>query len=130
MVCKQFTAGWLLVDSANILLTEHRPLEQLGGMPQPHKRPPPQPRLYELIEMRKQKGFGQAYFAKQLGVTRLHLTAIEMGRRRPSLELAIRWLVLLAPEARLRMFGDLPIIERRLRLLLEMQKVSPQTIAA
>lgn len=99
-------------------------------MPPPHKRPPPQPPLDELIAMRKQKGFGQAYFAKQLGVTRLHLTAIEMGRRRPSLELAIRWLALLAPEARLRMFGDLPIIERRIRLLLHMQKASPKAFAA
>jgi hypothetical protein len=41
----------------------------------------------------------------------------------------LRWLAVL-PQARLEMFGDLPIIERRLRLLLEMQKVSPQAFAA
>ena len=85
----------------------------------------------ELVRLREKHypGMTQIEFGKLLGITRLHLLSVEKGRRRPSIELVLRWLAVL-PQARLEMFGDLPIIERRLRLLLEMQKASPQTFAA
>ena len=72
----------------------------------------------------------QRDFAKMLGITRLHMTSIEVGRRRPSLELALRWLALLAPEARIEMFGTLPVLEERIRVIKQLQKVSPEIFKA
>ena len=69
-------------------------------------------------------------FAKLLGITRLHMTSIEVGRRQPSLELALRWLALLAPEARLDMFGPLPVVEERVRLIKQLQQVAPEFFKA
>ena len=98
----------------------------------PHTRPPDQPPLVELTRLRlaRYPDMMQRDFAKKLGITRLHMTAIEKGRRRPSMELALRWLALLAPEARLEMFGSLPVIERRLRTLRSLQEFSPVYKAA
>jgi transcriptional regulator with XRE-family HTH domain len=93
-------------------------------------RPPPQPPLDELAELRKDKGFAQRDFAKALGISRLHLLAIERGRRRPSPELAVRWLEMLAPEARLRMFGDVPLIEERIKAIRRLQELSPKFFKA
>ena len=101
-------------------------------MPENHKRPPRRPPLEELIGIRRSKypDMEQHDFAKRLRITRLHMTAIEMGRRTPSTELALRWLALLAPQARLDMFGPLPVIEERLGLLKKLQKFAPKTYAA
>jgi DNA-binding XRE family transcriptional regulator len=101
-------------------------------MPQPHYRPPDQPPLDELVRVRQARypGMTQDEFAKRLGITRLHLISIERGRRRPSTELVLRWLALLAPQARLSMFGDLPLVEERIRMLKRLQKVSPETFKA
>lgn len=97
-------------------------------MRQPHKRPPEQPPLAELVALRQKlhPNMMQRDFAAQLGITRLHMTSIEKGRRRPSIELALRWLTLLAPHARLDMFGPLPVVEERVRLIKNLQKVSPK----
>jgi transcriptional regulator with XRE-family HTH domain len=116
------------VDGANILLTEEPSEGHLAGMSQPHKRPPPQPHLGELIALRQRRfpNLMVRDFAAMLGVTRLHLTNVERGRRRPSADLVLRWLALLAPEARLSMFGDLPVIEERIRALKKLQQVSPK----
>ena len=99
-----------------------------SGM-KPHKRPPPQPPRDEPIALRQSKypGMMQRDFAKKLGITRLHMTSIEVGRRSPSLELALRWLALLAPEARLSMFGPLPVVEERVRLI---KQLPPETFKA
>jgi len=97
-------------------------------MSRPHKRPPNQPRLNELIALR-QKRFPETMqrdFAAMLGITRLHLTSVEQGRRRPSVDLVLRWLALLGPEARLSMFGGLPVVEERVRALKRLQEVSPE----
>jgi DNA-binding XRE family transcriptional regulator len=96
-----------------------------------HTRPPAQPPLDELVRVRQARypHLSQQAFAKRLGITRLHLIAVERGRRRPSVELALRWLALL-PEARLSMFGDLPLVEGRIRALKKLQKVSPETFKA
>ena len=93
-----------------------------------HSRPPVQPPLTELIALRQELYHGMSVkdFGKLVGASRLHVTAIEQGRRRPSLELALRWLELLAPKARLEMFGGLPTIEKRVHALRKLQKVSPQ----
>ena len=101
-------------------------------MRKPHKRPDPRPPLAELVALRRAKypDVRQREFAKKLGITRLHMTSIEMGRRTPSIELALRWLALLAPEARLDMFGPLPVVEERLRVLKQLKKVSPETFKA
>jgi DNA-binding XRE family transcriptional regulator len=102
-------------------------------MVKPHKRPDPRPPLQDLIDLRQKHypGMLQRDFAKQkLGVSRLHMLSIEMGRRTPSVELALRWLALLAPEARLDMFGPLPVVEERVRLIKRLQKVSPETFKA
>jgi len=98
----------------------------------PHKRPPRQAPLQELMALRQQKypGMMQRDFAAKIGITRLHLTSIEMGRRAPSLELALRWLAVLAPEARLDMFGPLPVVEERVRLIKRLQEVSPEFFRA
>ena len=65
-----------------------------------------------------------------IGITRLHLTSIEMGRRTPSMELAMRWLAALAPEARIEMFGPLPVIRARIKALKLLQQVAPETFRA
>ena len=56
----------------------------------PRTRPP----LVELIRLRQKRypGMTQRDFAAKLGITRLHVTSVEMGRRAPSMELALRWL--------------------------------------
>jgi DNA-binding XRE family transcriptional regulator len=97
-------------------------------MARPHKRPPPRPPLHELIALRQKRypDMMQRDFAAMLGITRLHLTSIEMGRRTPSIELALRWLATLAPEARFDMFGPLPVVEERVRALKKLQEVSPE----
>jgi transcriptional regulator with XRE-family HTH domain len=96
-------------------------------------RPNPQPPLDELIALRlaKYPGMLQRDFADNLlGVTRLHMTNIEQGRRRPSVELMMRWLAALAPEARIEMFGTLPLIESRIRALQKLEKVAPSIFKA
>jgi DNA-binding XRE family transcriptional regulator len=97
-------------------------------MARPHKRPPLRPPLDELVALREKKypDMMQRDFAQKLGITRLHMISIEVGRRTPSLELALRWLALLAPEARIEMFGPLPIIEERLRLIKQLQRLNPK----
>jgi DNA-binding XRE family transcriptional regulator len=101
-------------------------------MARPHKRPDPRPPLAELIAIRQRihPEMMQRDFAALLGITRLHMTSIEMGRRTPSVELALRWLALLAPHARLEMFGPLPVVEERVRLIKQLQKVSPEIFKA
>ena len=98
-------------------------------MRNPHKRPERRPPLDELVALRlaKYPDMMQRDFAKKLNITRLHMTSIEVGRRSPSLELALRWLALLAPEARLDMFGPLPVIEERIRLI---KQLPPETFKA
>ena len=99
----------------------------------PEHRPPPQAPLDELIALRLQKypGMLQSEFAlKILGVTRLHMTNIEQGRRRPSPELLARWLAALAPEGHIGMFGSLPMIEQRIRSLQNLQRVVPNLFKA
>ena len=110
--------------SADIVLTKDRTARHVSPMPENHKRPPPRPPLKELIGIRRAKypDMEQHEFAKLLRISRLHMTAVEMGRRRPSLELTLRWLALLAPEARLEIFGELPVIEERIGLLKQLQK--------
>jgi transcriptional regulator with XRE-family HTH domain len=97
-------------------------------MRQPHYRPPKQSRLDALIELRLKRypDLMQRDFAAMLGITRLHVTSIEMGRRRPSLDLVLKWLALLGPEARLSMFGDLPVIEERIAALKKLQQLAPK----
>jgi DNA-binding XRE family transcriptional regulator len=84
------------------------------------------------MRLRQQKypDMMQRDFAAMIGITRLHLTAIEMGRRTPSMELAMRWLAALAPEARLDMFGPLPIVEERIKALKHLQQIAPETFRA
>jgi DNA-binding XRE family transcriptional regulator len=91
-------------------------------------RPPRRPRLDELIALRKQK-FPKMQcqeFCKLLGITRMHMTTVEVGRREPSLELALRWLEVLGPEARMSMFGPLPLAEARVRTIKKLQELSPE----
>ena len=101
-------------------------------MPKPHFRPQPQGPRYELIALRERRfpDMLQKDFALSLGITRLHMTSIEQGRRRPSAELVLRWLAALGPEARLSMFGDLPTIEARISLLKRVQKAAPEAFKA
>jgi transcriptional regulator with XRE-family HTH domain len=91
-------------------------------------RPPNRPKLEELIALRKAKypKMMARDFAALLGVTRMHMTTVEYGRREPSLDLALRWLTLLAPEAKMRMFGELPLIEARIRSLKHLKEISPE----
>ena len=98
----------------------------------PHTRPPNQGKLDALIALRQAKypGMLQKDFAPLLGITRLHMVAVETGRRRASLELAARWLKLLAPEGRLSMFGPLPIVEERIRAIKRLQELSPEAFKA
>ena len=102
-----------------------------AGM-KPHKRPDPRPPLTDLILLRQKRypNMLQRDFAKILGITRLHMTAIEQGRRTPSLELALRWIAALAPQARIEMFGPLPVVEERIRAIKRLKKLSPKTFAA
>jgi DNA-binding XRE family transcriptional regulator len=120
------------VDAAHLRLTKERTLGQHAAMTENHFRPPNQPPLDELVRLRQAKypDMTQADFAQQLGITRLHVLSIERGRRRPSMELILRWMDLLAPEARLDMFGDLPVIERRMRMLGRLQQVSLRNFQA
>lgn len=101
-------------------------------MAKPHKRNPPRPPRQELIDLRKAKypRLTNIEFAALLGITRLHLNAIEQGRREPSLDLALRWLDVLAPHARMEMFGPLPVVEERIRAIKRLQAVSPETFKA
>ena len=60
--------------------------------------PPPRPKLSELIALRKAKyprHDAKGFRRERLGITRLHMAAIEQGRRAASMELALRWLLLL-----------------------------------
>ena len=84
------------------------------------------------MRLRRQKfpGVMLRDFAAIIGITRLHLTAIEQGRRTPSLQLALRWLEVLAPEARLDMFGPLPVVEERVRQIKRLQELSPEFFQA
>ena len=101
-------------------------------MPKPHKRPDPVPPLYDLIALRRQKYPGMLLkdFCKLVGVTRLHVTSIEQGRRQPSLELALRWIEVLGPPGDIGMFGTLPHVERRIHELKRLQRLSPQLFLA
>src|SRR4029077_5790659 len=96
-------------------------------MPQQY-RPPLPPKLSELIALRKAKfpGMTQKDFAAKLNITRLHMATIEHGRRAASMELALRWLLLLAPEARLSVLRPKPIVEQPPTLTKAVRKVSPQ----
>jgi DNA-binding XRE family transcriptional regulator len=91
-------------------------------------RPPKRPRLDALIALRKQKypDMQSQEFCKLLGITRMHMTTVEVGRREPSLELALRWIEVLGPEARMSMFGPLPIAEERVRTIKRLQELSPE----
>jgi hypothetical protein len=60
----------------------------------------------------------------------MHMTSVEVGRRPPGLELALRWLELLAPEARIDMFGPLPMVEARIDTMRRLQRLSPETYQA
>ena len=101
-------------------------------MARPHKRPPPREPLTELMQLRVQlhPGLLQRDFAAMIGITRLHMTAIEMGRRQPSMELALRWIAALAPYARMEMFGPLPVVEERIRAIKRLRELSPETFEA
>jgi DNA-binding XRE family transcriptional regulator len=120
------------VDRAQLRLTKERTVGQHAGMTENHYRPPNQGPLDELVRLRQAKypEMTQADFAMRLGITRLHVLSIERGRRRPSMELVLRWMALLGPEARLDMFGDLPVIERRIRMLGRLQQVSSRNFQA
>jgi DNA-binding XRE family transcriptional regulator len=91
-------------------------------------RPPRRPKLVALIALRKAKfpRMQSQEFCKLLGITRMHMTTIEVGRREPSLELAVRWLEVLGPEARMSMFGPLPLAEQRIRTIKKLQELSPE----
>jgi DNA-binding XRE family transcriptional regulator len=123
----------LLVDDFENRLTKEQTERHLAAMDRrPHKRPDPRPPLAELIRLRQKHypDMMQRDFAALLGITRLHMTSIEKGRRTPSILLALRWLALLAPEARLEMFGPLPVVEDRVRALKRLQEVSPEIFKA
>lgn len=96
-------------------------------MPENHTRPPPQGPRYELIGLRLEifpDMRVEDFAAAILGITRLHMTNIEQGRRRPSLELALKWLAALGPKARLDMFGPMPTVEKRLALLRRFEQLT------
>jgi DNA-binding XRE family transcriptional regulator len=121
------------VDDFENGLTKEQSERHLAGMDRrPHKRPDPRPPLADLIGLRQKlyPDMMQRDFAALLGITRLHMTSIEKGRRTPSVELALRWLALLAPAARLEMFGPLPVVEDRVRALKRLQEVSPEIFKA
>ena len=81
--------------------------------------------------MKKYPQMLQADFALNvLRISRLHLIAVEQGRRRVSAELAARWLAALAPEAKLDMFGELPALKQNIRTVKKLRKVSPETFKA
>jgi hypothetical protein len=102
-------------------------------MPAPHKRPPHRPPLAELIALREKKypNMMPRDFAKDhLGITRLHMNAIERGFRVPSMELVLRWLEVLKPEAKIDMFGPLPVVEAKLRALKRLKEIAPDFFKA
>jgi DNA-binding XRE family transcriptional regulator len=95
-------------------------------------RPPPQPPRDDLIRLREKHypDMTQREFALKIGITRLHLIAIEQGYRRPSANLVLRWLEMLAPEARLSMFGDVPEVVARFNDFMRLQKAYPHIFQA
>jgi transcriptional regulator with XRE-family HTH domain len=97
--------------------------------PRRYPQLPPKLDLIAAREKRYPHVTGDA-FATMLGITRLHMISVERGRRTPSADLVLRWLALLAPDATLEMFGDLPLVEKRLSILKRLQKVAPKTFAA
>jgi DNA-binding XRE family transcriptional regulator len=121
-----------LVDDAIIGLTIAVADIHLSGMPHSRIRPQHQPPREELIRLRHKHypGMTQREFAQKLGITRLHLISIEKGYRRPSSDLVLRWLELLAPEGRLSMFGDVPGVTALFRSFHHLQKISPQIFQA
>jgi DNA-binding XRE family transcriptional regulator len=110
----------------------HKDPDPPKAPPKPHKRPPPRAPLAELIRLREKlyPDVLQRDFAARLGITRLHMSSIEVGRRTPSMELALRWLKLLGPQARLEMFGPLPVIEGHIRAIKRLRELSPETFEA
>ena len=102
------------------------------GMSRSRTRPPAQPPRDDLIRLRAKHypGLTQREFAEKLGITRLHLISIEQGYRRPSTDLVLRWLELLAPEGRLAMFGEVPEVIARFRSFHHLQKISPAIFQA
>jgi|SRR5215472_15100925 len=105
-------------------------------MPDRRNRPPFVPKRIELIAMRRKKfpGLLAKDFAQMLGVTRLHMTNVEVGRRPPSLELALRWIELLGPGASMALFSDAPNLVARAthmrRTMQRLKKISPETYEA
>jgi transcriptional regulator with XRE-family HTH domain len=101
-------------------------------MPEIHKRPAPRPPLGELIALRQAKFplLKTRDFAAMLGISRLHLNAVEQGRREVSLDLALRWLDVLSPHARMHMFGPLPVVEARIRAIKRLVAVAPEIFEA
>jgi DNA-binding XRE family transcriptional regulator len=90
-----------------------------------HKRAPRE----ELTRLRKERGGKAGWFAARLGVSRMHMTSIERGRRDPSLELVSRWMELL-PEATLDMFQPMPAFEQAVRTLGHLKIIDPEIIKA
>lgn len=60
--------------------------------------------LIELKFARMRAGLSQTEFAKKLGITRLAVLNIEVGRRSPSMSLALRWTQALGPHGHLNLF--------------------------
>jgi transcriptional regulator with XRE-family HTH domain len=52
-----------------------------------------------LIAAREQAGLSRGALARMLGVTRHHVSHVEMGRRNPSVALMRRWAVALKPSS-------------------------------
>jgi transcriptional regulator with XRE-family HTH domain len=52
-----------------------------------------------LIAAREQAGLSRGALARMLGVTRPHVSHVEMGRRNPSVALMRRWAIALKPNA-------------------------------
>ena len=73
------------------------------------------PPRHELLRLRREHhklhGDRAETFAEKLGVSRMHMTSVERGRRDPSLELAVRWLELLGPEATPDLFEPCPALD-------------------
>jgi hypothetical protein len=130
MLCRA-QLGCCLVDELNYLLTKGPTFEHHAEM-RTRIRPPPQPPRDELIALRQKyfPGVLQKDVAKMLGITRLHLIAVEQGYRRPSTNLVLRWLELLAPDARLSMFGDVPATMKRFEEFFRLQKNYPKIFKA
>jgi transcriptional regulator with XRE-family HTH domain len=69
-------------------------------------------------------------FAERLGISRMHMTSIEQGRRDPSLDLAARWLELLGPEAKVEMFGTVTVLEAAPNIVRSLKRLRPDLFAA